>query len=217
MRTKRSPYTIQDLRQVVRNEIYGILEDDFCTSKKQICIKGTKGENGRPGNPGSPGKSGLKGEKGTRGQPGLPGNTGKRGPAGSPGPSGRRGQRGYQGRAGFPGVKGDKGSKGDKGEPGVPGVPGESVSSPVITSPSVSLTINETQNAILHSDVRANPTAKIRWSKVNSSLPTGRHSQSSNNKLVIRNMRLMDSGAFVCTASNILGSAKVLSKIQVQG
>ena len=208
VRTKRSPYTIQDLRQVVRNEIYTLLDDEFCRNKEQICIKGSQGENARPGSPGSPGKQGPKGEKGARGQPGLKGNTGQPGPAGPSGPDGRRGERGYQGKSGFPGVKGDKGE---------PGIPGESLSSPVITSRPVSLTINETQNALLHCDVRANPSAKVTWSKVNSSLPTGRYSESSNNKLVIRNVQLMDAGTFVCTARNILGSARILSKIHVQG
>lgn len=54
-RTKRTPYTIQNVRQLVREEIHKILEGEFCTSKEQLCIKGSRGENGRKGSPGSPG------------------------------------------------------------------------------------------------------------------------------------------------------------------
>ena len=193
---------------MVRIEIYDILNHEFCTEKEHVCIKGSQGEKGNSGNPGPPGERGIKGEKGARGKPGLQGNTGKQGPVGPPGPSGNRGARGVQGREGFPGLKGDKGE---------PGMPGEPISAPVITSPPVLLAINETQNALLHCDVKANPTAKVTWLKMNSSLPIGRYLQGSENELVIRNVQLKDAGTFVCTARNILGSVKVLSKIQVQG
>lgn len=170
-----------------------------------MCIKGSRGENGRQGIPGSPGKPGFKGEKGARGERGIQGIMGKGGPQGPPG---RNGERGYPGSVGFPGVKGEKGAAGDKGNP---------ISAPVITSPPVSLVVNETEKAVLHCDVKANPKAKVTWSKVNSSLPIGRYTQSSDNKLFIRNVQLKDDGTFVCTASNVLGTVKVLSRIHVQG
>lgn len=171
-------------------------------------MKGSPGENGRRGSPGSPGKPG---EKGARGERGMQGVMGKNGPQGPPG---RKGERGYPGSLGFPGVKGEKGATGDKGKPGVPG---NSISAPVITIPPVSLIVNETQNAVLHCDVQAHPKAKVTWSKVNSSLPIGRYIQSTDNKLLIRDVQLTDDGTFACIASNVLGTVKVLSRIHVQG
>ena len=70
-------------------------------------------------------------------------------------------------------------------------MPGESVSAPVILSPLLALTINETQNAILHGDVKTNPTATVMWLKVNSSLPVGRYTIGSSDELVLRNVQLM--------------------------
>ena len=127
-RTKRTPYTIQDVRQLVREEIHEILEGEFCKSKPRLCIKGSRGENGRHGSLGSPGRPGLKGEKGARGEKGIHGIMGKDGPQG---PLGRKGERGHPGSTGFPGVKEEKGSPGAEGKPGVPGNP---ISAPVITS-----------------------------------------------------------------------------------
>ena len=210
-RTKRTPYTIQNVRQLVREEIHETLEGEFSKSKPQLCIKGLRGENGRQGSPGSPGKPGLKGEKEARGERGIQGIMGKEGPQG---PLGRKGERGHPGFTGFRGVKGEKGSPGDKGKPGVPGNP---ISAPVITSLPVLLIVNETQNAVLRCDVQANPKAKVTWSKVNSSLPIERYSQTSDNSLFIRDVQAMDDGTFACTASNALGTVKMILRIHVQG
>lgn len=190
LRKKRSPYTIQSVRQMVREEIYEIMEGEFCTSKAKLCMKGSRGETGSPGIPG------IKGERGQQG------------------PHGAIGERGYPGPVGFPGVKGEKGATGNKGNPGDAG---KSISAPIITSPPVTLVINKTQDAALHCDVTATPDAEVTWSKVNSSLPIGRYTQGSDNKLSIRNVQSMDNGVYACTARNVLGTVKILSKIEVQG
>ena len=216
-RSKRSTVdspTIREFRQIVREELHDILQGEFCRNKEQICIKGEQGERGKRGRTGPNGKPGHKGEKGSRGPRGLQGFPGKHGPIGPRGPAGIKGEQGPTGNFGFPGPKGDKGEMGRNGEPGVPGQP---ISAPIISSPYVSLTLNESEDAVLYCEVEANPTAKVTWSKLNSSLPSGRYAVWSDNRIVISDVQSSDTGTFVCTASNILGSAQISSHIRVQG
>ena len=114
---------------------------------------------------------------------------------GEPGPVGPRGQ---------PGVKGDKGD------------PGQSISAPSLFQSPVRMTVNESQTAILKCTVHGYPRPKVTWSKLNSSLPVGRHMVESSDALILKDVRPGDDGVYNCRAENLLGQVNASAKLTVQ-
>ena len=172
-----------------------------CQSGGKVCI------------PGPPGEPGPRGEKGSQGKRGQKGRRGSQGPPGIMGPPGRSGK---QGIVGPPGPRGGMGLVGPQGPMGPPGRPGESISAPhVIISPAA-LTVNESSSARFLCSVSGNPPPRINWTRVGSSFPVGR-AQRIGNMLVIRDVRLQDTGTYMCSAKNLLGNAENLTRLAVQG
>ena len=101
-------------------------------------------------------------------------------------------------------------SKGAKGEPG------QSISAPSLLQPPVRTTVNESQTAILKCTADGNPPTQVTWSKLNSSLPVGRHVLESSGALIMNNVRPEDDGVYSCRAKNLLGSMNATTKLTVQ-
>ena len=80
---------------------------------------------------------------------------------------GIKGDVGVPGNPGPMGPRGPPGIKGDKSEPG------QSISAPFLLQHPVGMTVNESQTAILKCTADGNPSLKVTWSKLNSSLPVG--------------------------------------------
>ena len=78
------------------------------------------------------------------------------------------------------------------------------------------MTVNESQTAILKCTVDGNPNPKITWSKLNSSLPVGRHVVESSGALILKDVRPGDDGVYVCRAENLLGHENASAKLTVQ-
>ena len=155
---------------------------------------------------------GDKGSRGRRGHRGRTGNKGDQGIMGSPGKCGKHGIIGPVGPKGDAGLKEQKGGMGPVGMPGAKGEPGESISSPVVAVSAETLTVNEGRSALFLCSVSGNPNPLIVWSKTN------RHSSRlvvSGGKLLLKNVRGSDSGAYNCSAVNILG--QVLVQLIVNG
>jgi len=104
---------------------------------------------------------------------------------------------------------------GAPGHPGPKGDAGEEISAPeVIVSP-VSLTVTQHQTATFHCSADGNPKPSVSWSKTSG---TGLvNTDVQGNKLQIKGVGYNDSGSYVCTATNILGQAKKVVKLSVQG
>ena len=159
---------------------------------------------GRRARPGTPGKLGPPG------RPGLNGPPGKHGPIGSQGPMGMKGDVGMPGDPGPVGPRGLPGIKGAKGEPG------QSLSAPSLLERPVGMTVNESQTTILKCITDGNPSPKITWSKLNSSLPVGRHVVESSGALILKDVRPGDEGVYSCRAENLLGRVNITAKLTVQ-
>ena len=149
--------------------------------------------------------------KGIRGKRGRPGPPGKQGPPGPHGPQGPKGNKGAQGDHGPPGLKGDQGPRGPKGDHG------ESISTPSIVSPPVSMVVNETGIASLQCAVKGNPAPQVTWLKQNSSLPFNKRILQSSGGLMIRDVTSQDEGEYTCEARNILGVVTSSATLTVQG
>ena len=78
------------------------------------------------------------------------------------------------------------------------------------------MTVNEGQTAILKCTADGHPPPKVTWSKMNSSLPAGRHVMGHSSALIIKNVKPEDSGVYSCSAKYLLGSANASAPIQVQ-
>jgi len=104
---------------------------------------------------------------------------------------------------------------GAPGYPGPKGDAGDSISAPeVIVSP-VSLTVTQHQTATFHCSADGNPKPSVSWSETS---VTGQVIKDvQGNKLQIKGAGHNDSGSYVCTATNILGQAKKVVKLSVQG
>ena len=174
--------------------------------KPQLCHS-----NGATCPPGPPGPPGPKGDKGSRGRRGYKGDQGI---MGSPGKSGKQGIMGLAGRKGDAGLTGQKGDIGPTGMPGAKGEPGKSISAPVVAVSPKTLTVNEGGSASFQCSVSGNPNPVIVWSKKNRQYS---RSVVSGGKLLLNNVRGTDSGTYNCSAVNILGQAKALVQLIVNG
>ena len=171
---------------------------------------------GPPGPPGPPGPKGERGNRGRRGQKGKDGNKGDRGIMGSPGKSGKQGIMGPAGPRGQIGLKGQKGDTGTTGIPGAKGEPGESIAPPTVDVSPAKMTVNETKTASFQCSVSGNPKPSITWSKLDGKSET-RLSTASQGKLLFPKVIGSDSGRYKCSASNILGQAQALVRLEVNG
>ena len=182
----------------------------LCQSNGDTCSSGL------PGPPGPPGPRGQKGARGRRGQKGRPGNKGDRGIMGSPGKSGKQGIMGPVGLQGDIGPKGKKGDTGRAGMPGAKGEPGESISAPVVAVSPAKLSVNETGSASFQCSVSGNPEPAVVWSKLDNQSEISQ-SAVSRGKLLLKGVSGSDSGVYKCSATNILGQAKVLVRLVING
>ncbi|KAL9965962.1 hypothetical protein ACROYT_G029836 [Oculina patagonica] len=183
--------TTSDLQRLIRKELRQ-LQNQICAKDHVLCRAGPKGNQGRRGRPGRPG---------TQGPPG------KHGPMGTRGPMGMKGD---------PGVPGDIGPPGPRGPQGVKGERGMSITAPFLQEPLVGMTVNEGQTEFLKCAADGHPTPKIKWSKVSSSLPVGRHVVDSSGALILKNVKPEDDGVYSCRAENFLGSVNESAKLTVQ-
>ena len=180
-----------------------MLQNQICAKDETVCRSGPKGNTGRRGKPGN------------RGRPGLPGRPGPEGPPGKHGPIGSQGQMGLKGDVGVPGDPGPAGPRGLPGQKGVKGEQGKSIAAPSLLQRPVETTVNESQTAILKCVADGNPTPQVTWSKLNSSLPAGRHMITSS-ALTVKDVRSEDDGVYRCRAENLLGSINATAKLIVQ-
>ena len=122
---------------------------------------------------------------------------------------------GIKGDLGLPGDSGPVGPRGPPGDKGVKGDPGQSISAPSLLQHPVETTVNKSQTAILKCIADGNPSPKVTWSKLNSSLPVGRHVVESSGALTVKDVRPGDEGYYSCRAENLLGSVNATAKIIV--
>ena len=113
-------------------------------------------------------------------------------------------------------MQGPPGPPGPRGPPGVKGAPGQSISTPSLLQRPVETTVNESQTAILKCTAVGNPPPKVTWSKVNSSLPVGRHVVESSGALILQDVRPGDEGQYTCKAENLLGTINASARLTVQ-
>ena len=197
------------LKLLIKEELR-LLQNQICAKDRTLCRPGPRGNTGRRGRPGSRGKPGLPGRPGPTGKPGPEGPPGKHGPIGPQGPMGVKGDLGVEGNPGPAGPTGSPGEKGAKGEPG------KSISAPSLLQRPGKKTTNESQTAIFKCTVDGNPFPQVTWSKLNSSLPVGRHVVQSSGALIVKDVRPDDEGVYSCTAKNLLGSVNASANLIVQ-
>ncbi|CAH3017309.1 unnamed protein product [Porites evermanni] len=101
---------------------------------------------------------------------------------------------------GLSGDPGPVGPRGPPGEKGTKGEPGQSISAPTLLQRPVETTVNESQTAILKCTADGNPTPLVTWSKMNSSLPAGRHVEGSSGALIATNVRRGETMVFTAAA-----------------
>ncbi|KAL9975071.1 hypothetical protein ACROYT_G012187 [Oculina patagonica] len=200
---QKSTLTASEVQVLIKQEL-GLLQNQVCTKDHTLCRTGPKGNTGRRGRPG------------TRGKPGTPGRPGSSGPPGKHGPIGVQGPMGINGDVGIPGDPGPVGPRGPPGMKGVKGEPGQSISAPSLLQRPVGMKVNESQTAILKCTVDGNPSPKVTWSKLNSSLPLGGHLVESSGALIVKDVRPGDEGVYSCRAENLLGQVNASAKLTVQ-
>ena len=200
---QKSTLTASEVQVLIKQEL-SLLQNQVCAKDHTLCSAGPKGNTGRRGRPG------------TRGKPGPPGRTGPNGPPGKHGPIGPQGPMGIKGDVGIPGNPGPVGVRGPPGVKGAKGEPGESISAPSLLQRPVGITVNESQTAMLKCTVDGNPTPIVTWSKLNSSLPVGRHVVESSGVLIVKDVRPGDEGVYCCIAENLLGQVNASAKLTVQ-
>ncbi|KAL9975068.1 hypothetical protein ACROYT_G012184 [Oculina patagonica] len=200
---QKSTLTASEVQVLIKQEL-GLLQNQVCAKDHTLCRTGPKGNTGRRGRPG------------TRGRPGPPGRPGTNGPPGKHGPIGAQGPMGIKGDIGMPGDPGPVGPRGPPGMKGVKGEPGQSISAPSLLQRPVGMIVNESQTAILKCTVDGNPSPKVTWTKLNSSLPVGRHVVESSGALIMKDLRPGDDGVYSCKAENLLGQVKASGKLTVQ-
>ena len=121
-----------------------------------------------------------------------------------------------KGDVGMPGDSGPVGPRGLPGIKGAKGEPGQSLSVPSLLERPVGMTVNESQTAILKCTTDGNPSPKVTWSKLNSSLPVGRYKVESSGALILKDVRPGDEGVYSCRAENLLGRVNIAAKLTVQ-
>ena len=205
----KSVQTASDVKLLIKQELR-LLQNQICAKDETLCRSGPKGNTGRRGRPGIRGKPGPPGKTGPPGKPGPEGLPGKHGPRGPQGPTGLKGDPGVPGDPGPAGPRGQPGDKGAKGEPG------QSISAPSLLQSPVATTVNESQTAIFKCTVHGNPPPLVTWSKLNSSLPVGRHVVGSSGALIVRDVTPGDDGVYSCRAENLLGSVNAAAELTVQ-
>ena len=188
---------------LIKQEL-SLLQNQVCAKDHTLCRAGPKGNTGRRGRPGN------------RGRPGPPGRPGPNGSPGKHGPIGPQGPVGIKGDVGIPGDPGPVGFIGPPGLKGAKGEPGQSISAPSLLQRPVGITVNESQTAILKCTAYGNPSPKVTWSKLHSSLPVGRHFVESSGALIVKDVRPGDEGIFSCRAENFLGQLNSSAKLTVQ-
>ena len=171
-----------------------MLQNQICAKDETVCRSGPKGSTGRRG---------------------KPGNRGRPGPEGPPGKHGPQGHMCLKGDLGVPGDPDPAGPPGLPGQKGVKGEPGKPISALSLLQRPVETTVNESQTAILKCVADGNPTPQVTWSKLNSSLPAGRHMITSS-ALIVKDVRSEDDGVYRCRAENLLGSINATAKLIVQ-
>ncbi|KAL9975058.1 hypothetical protein ACROYT_G012174 [Oculina patagonica] len=200
---QRATLTASEVQVLIKQEL-SLLQNQVCAKDHTLCRTGPKGNTGKRGRPG------------TRGKPGLPGRPGSSGPPGKHGPIGVQGPMGIKGDIGMTGDPGPVGPRGPPGMKGVKGEPGQSISAPSLLQRPVEMTVNESQTAILKCIADGNPRPKVTWSKLNSSLPVGRHVVESRGALILKDVRPGDDGVYSCRAENLLGQVNASAKLSVQ-
>ena len=123
---------------------------------------------------------------------------------------------GIKGDLGLPGDPGPVGPRGPPGAKGAKGEPAKSISTPSLLHRPVETTVNKSQTAILKRTADGNPSPQVTWSKMNSSLPVGRHVVESSGALILKNVRPGDEGVYRCRAENLLGSVNASVKLTVR-
>ena len=123
---------------------------------------------------------------------------------------------GIKGDLGLPGDPGPVGPRGPPGAKGAKGEPAKSISTPSLLHRPVETTVNKSQTAILKRTADGNPSPQVTWSKMNSSLPVGRHVVESSGALIVKNVRPGDEGVYRCRAENLLGSVNASVKLTVR-
>ena len=78
------------------------------------------------------------------------------------------------------------------------------------------MTVNESQTAVLKCATDGNPSPKVTWSKLNSSLPVGHHEVESSGVLILKGIRPGDERVYSCRAENLLGQVNITAKLTVQ-
>ena len=199
---QKSAQTTSNVKMLIKEELR-LLQNQICAKDETLCRSGPKGSAGRRGRPGN------------RGRPGPPGRPGSEGPPGKHGPIGHPGLMGIKGDLGVPGDPGPVGPWGPPGEKGVKGEPGQSISAPSLKQRPVETTVNKSQTATLLCTADGNPSPKVTWSKLNSSLPVGRHIVESSGALTVKDVRPGDEGDYSCRAENLLGSVNATAKLTV--
>ena len=199
---QKSAQTTSNVKMLIKEELR-LLQNQICAKDETLCLSGPKGNTGRRGRPG------IRGRPGPSGRPGPEGPPGKHGPVGPQGPLGLKGDLGVSGDPGQVGPRGPPAEKGVKGEPG------QSISAPSLLQRPVETTVNESQTATLKCTADGNPSPKVTWSKLNSSLPVGRHVVESSGALTVKDVRPGDEGDYSCRAENLLGSVNATAKIIV--
>ena len=192
--------TASDIKLLIKEELR-LLQNKICVKDEKLCRPGPKGNTGRRG------RRGPQGIQGPRGKTGPTGPPGKHGPIGPQGPIGKNGDRG---------LRGPRGPVGPRGTPGEKGAPGQSISAPSLLQQPVETTVNESQTAILKCTAVGNPPPKVTWSKLNSSLPVGRHVVESSGALILQDVQPGDEGQYTCKAENLLGNINATAKLTMQ-
>ena len=217
----KSTQTSAEVKLLVKEELR-LLQTQICAKDEKLCRSGPKGSRGRRGRPGPPGKPDPRGPPGKRGSVGPQGPIGVKGGFGVPGvpgptgPRGPPGEKGVKGDLGLPGVLGPVGPRGPPGVEGTKGEPGQSIRAPSLLQRPVETTVNESQTAIFKCTADSNPKPQVTWSKLNSSLPVGRHVVETSGALVVKDVRPGDKGLYNCRAENLLGSVNHSAKLIVQ-
>lgn len=66
-------------------------------------------------------------------------------------------------------------------------------------------------------DAEGDPMPDITWTKASGELPVMRHHITNGGTLQIRNLDLGDAGFYICTATNIWGSAQKRISLTIEG